>query len=584
MEEPMIEYQDEDLSYLEHLVPPDEEPGAAAGPEMDLAAEVKNAAFRLLSSCHMRPAPEVLELVALIRTAKPALEVLDDASRDTLLAAVECLEYEAGEAVGVVDLADLPAVVVYATPVAALLGRAAVERQVSSNPAAEWLAVLELVARDRTLKQVKRLADRITRRERTAKVLEAFQEIEPPTARRGTVRARKVRTASQVAHDERALASSRPAVRFSSGYRSLDVWMTNKSTGEPLGFIAPGEGVVFAAGTGQGKSSFSYLLVPSLSWDLANWGYSDAKVYFAHTEESSGVKVKAMELGPGQRYHHLADTIVIADVGSSREAFVMGLYDLVVEAFERSQDTGRPIVQFLPHIVVLDYIQALSGEGDRNEVESTLKTAELILRGVQAWNPDELRKFSGIDFATYAGMSWPDGMEDHQVATVVFAQLVKSSGKGPYRPGSRDCQLSDYVILDGNGDPLWEVQEGDQAVLGKDAIRGSGVILQNATSIVFLHRSNIHAGRVTGEDGRSHLTDTRARLIIDKMRNSALSPVVPMAFDSQLSGFRGQYFDPLGEEALVAARFTPADGWRDSGDPMLPRRPKARPLMAYSYR
>jgi hypothetical protein len=289
-------------------------------------------------------------------------------------------------------------------------------------------------------------------------------------------------------------------------------------------------------------------------------------------------------MAPGQRYHHLAETVAVAEVGSSREAFVMGLYDLVIDANERARATGRQITEFLPHIVVLDYIQSLSAEGENNVVDSTFKTAELILRGVQAWDPEEMRKFSGVDFASYAGMNWPKGMEHHRVATICFAQLVKAAGAtGPYRPGAKGVQLSDYVVLDSNGEPMWEPKEGDQPVMGKSAIFGSSTILNNATFIVFLHRSNIHAGRSVGMDGRTHLDDTRARLVIDKMRNGAMSPVVPMSFDSQVDGPRGQYFDPLAEHAMSQGRFSPDAAWRQTGDPILPARPAVRALAGWRY-
>lgn len=578
----------EDLYYeadSPYAPPEDYLPVEQVDPRVELAAEVARAAFALVSACQGRSSREVAEFASLIRTADAALDLLDNQSRETILSVVECLEFETVENAGIVDLAHLPSAAIYTPEVRTALARAATAGNDDRNPAASWLAVMELVARERTRYLASTLVKRIEARDRTERVVEAFRAITPPTARKGTVRTRPVRSAAQVAADAQIRAASAPARRFSSGYRSLDVWLTNKETGEPTGFIAPGEGVVIAAGTGQGKSSFSYRLVPALALDLINWGLSDAKVYFAHTEESSETKVKAMELGPGQRYHSIAENVIVADVGSSRETFIMGLYDLVVDAFRSSQETGRPITDFLPHIVVLDYQQSLSGEGENNVVDSTYKTAELILRGIQAWNPEEMRKFSGVDFATYAGMAWPQGMDDHRVATVCFAQLVKAAGNtGPYRPGAKGVQISDYTILDANGDPVWEPKDGDQPVLGKNAIFGSSTILNNATFIVFLHRSNIFAGRTTGEDGLPHLTDTRARLILDKMRNGALSNVVPMAFDSQPSGFRGQYFDPLGEKALLDGRFSAAEGWRESGDPMLPIRPVTRPLVGYSYR
>jgi hypothetical protein len=555
---------------------------------LPLSDRILSAALQVTASCHGRIATEAGELANLVRSADAALDVLSDDERALLVAVCEIVSWESQNlAAGSLDLAALPSAVIYADPVRNFLFRAhslAVSGKMPLNPAAVWLAVVEEVARSRSRRSAVALVQSIDAGSTVEEVVTRFRAIEPPTARKGAVRRRGARTAAQVAEDEARISAGSAKMRFSSGYRTLDLWVTNPAADEPLGFLAPGEGVVVAAGTGQGKSSFSYGLVPSLAQDLRNWGLPDAKVYFAHTEEASADKVKAMRLGPGQRFHHLSNQVVVADVGSSREAFVMGLYDLVIDGYERQQATGRPITDFLPHIVVLDYVQALSGEKDKNEVEATRLTAELILRGVQAWNPEEMAKFGGVEFSTYAGMAWPKGMEDHKVASVAFAQLVKAAGeKGPFRPNAKNAQLSDYVALDANGDPLWDVKEGDQPVLGKDAIRGSGVILQNATFIIFLHRSNIHAGKSVGSDGRVHLTDTRARLIIDKMRNGALGPVVPMAFDSQLSGFRGQYFDPAAEAALSQGRFTADEAFKESGDPILPPRPAPRPLGAWRY-
>lgn len=578
-------FDDDDSSLSWDLEPVDEPVSVGVAP---LPVRIVDAVRTLVASCHGRPGSEASELVNMVRAADQVLTVLDVDARTTWEAIVEIVDWEARSLVsGVVDLTDLPSAAMYSHAVqSALAGCATLADQggLPVNPAAHWLAVVEEVQRQRARSGAQRLIGAIDRGSSVTEVVSAYREIEPPTARKGEVRTRAVRTASEVAADAAAISASAPTRRFSSGYRTLDLWVTNPASGEPLGFIAPGEGVVIAAGTGQGKSSFSYGFVPAIAQDLRNWGLPDAKVYFAHTEEASADKVDFMRLGPGQRFHHLGDQVVVADVGSSREAFVMGLYDCVIDAAEQSRATGRPIVEFLPHVVVLDYIQSLSGEGEDNVVTSTYKTAELILRGIQAWNPDEMRKFSNVDFATYAGMPWPKGMEHHRVATVAFAQLVKAAGNvGPYRPGARGVQLSQYTVLDGNGDPVWEPKEGDQPVLGKGDIFGSSTILNNATFIVFLHRSNIFAGRHTAADGKMHLDDTRARLIIDKMRNGAVSNVVPMAYDSMSSGKRGQYYDPVAEQAIDEGRFAPDEAWKESGDPILPTRPAPRPLTGWVY-
>lgn len=564
-------------------------PRAEAPPSAPpLARKVKAALVRLLAACHLQRPDQVAALVSLARSGESALAVLSVADRATVDGALEVVDYEAATAATVVDLSQVPAAVVYTDAVRQLLTTAAAAHDPdASNPSADWLAVLEEVKRFEAVQAAQDLITVVHEHGTVAQVLDAHTRVTRtvPTARKSPDAQRSgARTAREVVEQARVAAASTPPRRFSSGYRTLDIWVTNSASGEPMGFIAPGEGVVVAAGTGQGKSSFSYRLVPALAQDLVNWGLGDAKVYFAHTEEAPETKARAMALEPGQRFHHLADTIVINEVGSSREAFVCGLYDLVVDAYQASQATGRSIVDFLPHIVVLDYLQSLSGEKENDVVTATFRTAELILRGIQAWNPSEMAKWGGVEFATYTGMAWPSGMENHRVATVAFAQLVKAAGNtGPYRPGAKGVQISDYVVLDANGNPCWELKEGDQPVLGKKEIFGSSTILNNATFIVFLHRSNIHAGKTRGTDGKVHLSDTRARLVIDKMRNGALSPVVPMAFDSQPDGFRGQYYDPLAEQAMGEGYLNQPEGWMESGDPILPARPSRRPLTAWSY-
>jgi hypothetical protein len=340
-----------------------------------------------------------------------------------------------------------------------------------------------------------------------------------------------------------------------------------------------------------------YTLTRAAAQDELNWGLPDTPVLVAHTEEESVTKAYAMGIHPGQRFHHLADKIVIENIGSSRRRLAELVYDLVMNAVSRSQTTSRPIGDFLPRIGFLDYIQSLSEPGE-NEVQANITTAELILRGFQSFNPDEMAKFSKVDFRSYSGMAWPEGIEDHRMAWVVFAQLKKPTDENSmfYKSNARKSELSDFTLEDTSATPgwrdpggngwAWEVRENDFRIFRQNQIRGSGLILQNATNIILLHRSQPYNNPKLkpGADGRVHLLDSRARLILDKTRNGSEMQFVPMAYDSSPDGFRGQYYDHLGEKGLsMAVNANLDESFRQSGDPLLPIRPKASPLAGVRY-
>jgi hypothetical protein len=225
----------------------------------------------------------------------------------------------------------------------------------------------------------------------------------------------------------------------------------------------------------------------------------------------------------------------------------------------------------------------------------------MILRGLQEFNPEEIAKFSGVDFRTYTGMAWPDSVEDHRMAWVVFAQLRKSSdAQAEFYKKTGKSQLSDYTMEDTSDNPAWvdphgngwawEVRENDFRLFRQEQIYGSSNILNNATNIVLLHRSRPRGNpAVKSADGPPHLTDMRARMIPDKSRNGIKMLYVPMAFDiqppdpGQPEGFRAQYYDLQAEKAIEDGRFTPHESYRISGDPILPVRPPASPLAGVKY-
>src|SRR5690606_27381921 len=115
-----------------------------------------------------------------------------------------------------------------------------------------------------------------------------------------------------------------------------------------------------------------------------------------------------------------------------------------------------------PYVLMLDYIQSIKDQGEK-EADAVATTADLLMRGVVAWDPDEMAKFSGVDLRSYAGMAWPDGMEHHRVAVIVYAQLNKQYGSTQfYKKGARGVSLTDFTLeFEGSGEPGWVDAEGN---------------------------------------------------------------------------------------------------------------------------
>lgn len=555
---------------------------------------------RTLAACQNRSAEELSEVVRQISAATPVLERLDDDTRKVYASLLEMLLDTAVSTKGTsIDLDNVPLRAVYDADVRSELSRiAAMSRSLDTtgiDPSLEFMALRESVQRDRARKGAVSYARAIEEQRNVEDLVKAFQRVEPPTTRKAATRSRAARTVAQL-HSEHTLAMAGTAqrMRLSSGYRTLDIAFSKSD--EALGFIAPGEGVVVAGPTGTGKSSWTYGVVPSLTQDLANWGKPFGKVLFFHTEEESVDKARSMFVLPHQKLGHLSENMIVVNVGTSRKLMAMAIYDTVLDASIRSKETGLPVTEFLPYVLVLDYIQSISEQGE-SEVVATATTAEFLLRGVQAWNPEEMAKFSGISYREYTGSPWPEGMEHHRVAGIYMAQLVKQDDKSLlFRPNSRECQYSDFALEDPSEKPAWrdpsgsgwawEVREGDLRLFKQNAIRGSGIILQNATAILVLHRSQAYNNPKlpgVGPDGRPHLTDTRARLLLDKTRTGSALKFVPMTFDLDPDGFRARYIDSAAEEAMRRGLFAPTSDFVESGDPILPSRPSISPLAKVRY-
>jgi hypothetical protein len=583
--------------YADEPTVPDKWPEQAVVPEI---TPVRGELREILARLGRRPTSDAEELIQVMASNTVVMGEIDPDERTLYGGVYDVLLHEcSNNPTGVLDFTLVltsPVLSVYPDTVHTELTHIAAIGTRDGTAFSRWQSLREQIARRRSRGEANKFIHLIDDKATVDELMEAHAHIEPPTVRQSVAHHRKVRTAREIDADAKALLTSQSRMRFSSGLRTLDLALTGK--GEPIGFIGPGEQNVIAGITGTGKSSFSYSVLAGMTQDLLNWGLPHAYVVLFHTEEASADKVEASGLQEGGRFHHLAENVVVSDIGSSRRRIAETLYDMVIEAKKRSDLTGLPIRDFLPYIVMLDYIQAVTGERQEDPTTASAITAELILRGIQPWRPDEMAKFSGLSFQDYAGMTWPEGMENHEVAVITFAQLTKQDDdKMAFRSNApRTHPLSDFTLEDprptpvwrdnqGEGGWLWEVREGDSRILKQNAIRGSGVILQNATNILFLHRSRPYnnPARIDPITGERHLEDTRARLIPDKTRNGMSFSAIPMAFDVDQRGPKARYYDPHAEAALLEGRFTPDSTWSEPGDPILPPRPKARPLFGVRY-
>lgn len=588
-----ISWDDSDLGWemSEQENPADIEPEEyepvqeAPAPAPTLADAVLLSLRRCMASINTMTPETASNLLQRIQASPRVLEKLSANVRKTYTGVFEVLTYECTVSSGRrIDLTTLPVITVYAPSVRKEIDQiiAISPDQIPADPHATWFALVEMVQRHQTRKAALELADQIAAGAPLADLIPAHAAVEPPTTQKKAIRTGKVRNAAELASDIRSEMAGRHEYRFSSGLPTLDVGYTG--TNEARGFIAPGQFSIVMGPTGTGKSSFSYAITPAFGLDLQHWGLKDAYQVFFHTEEESLDKLKGFRMDVGQKFHQLAKNLLIENVGTSRQRMAELLYDLVIAADNRARSTRRPITEFLPYIVQLDYLQSIRDMGEE-ETPASANTAEFLLRGVAAWNPEEMAKFSGVDFRSYAGMAWPQGMENHRVAVLAYAQLVKVEGQAQfYQAGKRGVQKSDFVLLDGQDEPRWDLREGDLRIFTKSQMRGSGVVANNAHSIVILHRSVPGASKVVSSDGKVTLDDTRARILFDKSRAGASIPYAPMRFNAQTNGFRAQYFDEVAERAIAAGKlkdFHPS--YSEVGDPILPVRPKISRLGTTKY-
>jgi hypothetical protein len=570
-------------------------------PRTSRSGQMADAVFstfcNVLAATDGSSASQFTSLISQIRVSDKALDELDDARRRILEGVLELVEFEitvlSPESPLVLD--DCSAVPFAADDVKAALDTivALDTATLPENPMGAWVAVCNEVQSRRTRRMLDHLASAIDGRRPASEQLQIFDRLEPPAPHVAVVREEGIRTVDKLLEDLEESGASLSSYRLPSGFPTLDATQTGE--GDEIGLIAPGENLLILGPTGTGKSSIEYALHRGTTLALTQL-YPDALSILAHTEEESRVKATAIGLKRGQRWHFLAKNIVIENIGSSRRRLAELFFDTIAHAIRRSQETGRHPIEFVCHKMHIDYIQAIGEQGE-NEQVSVINTSELILRGFQACNPEEIEKYSNVNFTRYTGMKWPEELEHHRVAVITYGQLRKSGSDSVmfFDPSNKKHSISQFALEDPRDEPTWsdpsgnkwcwEVNGGDFRLFTKDDIYGSSKPLQNATSVLLLHRSRPQKNPVGWRDefGRPHLVDTRARLILDKARNGQQALYVPMAFDVMPDGFRAQYYDVVAENLVRDGLITVDEFYQQPGDPMIPKRPPKSPFVNLRY-
>jgi hypothetical protein len=548
-------------------------------------ARLMEALRDVIASVHGKPAAQAAAIIGRIR-ASGLLERLDDDQALTYTGILEVLAFEAGmlDGVGVIDFEYLPAKHSQREQVRDeldVLHTKALSGDMTPNPMKVLEAVIEDVQAGITRQKALAIVEAIDLKLPATVKMDRFRELKsaPPTRQQTVKNNTWAKSAGEWTDERRAMGSGANDIILATGYPSLDVAASGSAINP--GLVKPGEFWIGAAGTGHGKSAFTRRVFSSMLQDLTHgYGYRKARGILAITEEEAWDVASAAMLDRGQRFHHLAANAIIAKVGESFARVIQVVYDSVAEADMLSQSTGEDITEFLPYFYMLDYIQGVKVPGLNPDTDGLARVADLMMRGIAAWDPEMMASISGLDYREYTGMDWPSGIEHHRVAVFVLSQLRKEGNDHNvfFRKGK--SAISDFVVVDSNGTPLWEPREDDYAIPNRSDLRGSGVLLNHATGLVFFHRSRPTASiTVDPATGKKRLTDTRARFIVPKARKSVAMPFIPMRFDSNPDGFRGQFYDDLGHKHVVEeARMQITDAYQQLGDPMLPVRPSRNPF------
>lgn len=549
-----------------------------AGPDGE-PERVQRVLREVLASLDGQASDSVIATVSRIAREKAMLDRVESSWRPVIEGVLEVLQFECSAlaGVGTIDFSFLPAAANHSAQVAEELE---LLRHVAPipNPMSAFEALVEAIQSGITKQAALELIRSVDEKATAAVKMKHFRSIPPPTRQREVQNNTWARTAAEWMDEASAAEGSATDLILSSGYPTLDIAASGSA--EMPGLIKPGEFWVGAAGTGHGKSAFTRRVFTSMLEDLTSgWGFSEARGILGFTEEEAWDVAKAAQLDKGQPYHHLANNAVLAKLGESRKRVVQVVYDLVIDAARRAEATGSPITEFLPYFYFLDYIQAIKEPGENPDTEGVARTADLMMRGIAAWDQEMMGSISGLDFREYAGMDWPDGMDNHRVAVFCLSQLRKEGNDHNvfFRKGR--STVSDFTVVDANGVPMWDPMEDDYAIPNRSDLRGSGVLLNHATGLIFFHRSRPTASVRRDPSGKViGLTDTRARFIVPKARKSVSMPYIPVRFDSNPEGFRGQFYDDLAwENCVVNGRMEVSDSCQREGDPILPKRPARSP-------
>jgi hypothetical protein len=533
---------------------------------------------------------EMLSAIAEIRASGDVLAVLSEEDRLTWAGVLEVLELAAaGLDDASVDLTYLPYAAAYSSDVrhqVTILSKTAGAGPGQGGARQGWNALVEICARKATHQAVDDLTAALDAGAPVETLTRLHEAIPSPTRRALSTTDRPLfRSGQDWAIDAEALDGTDVSLRFSSGWATLDHASTNADKGEMVGFLGQGTLTAIASGSGEGKSSVAGTLVPSVARDMIHLGLENGKVMLAHTEEDPRTKAAEMGLMRGARNHDIGSNILIVPTMSDRKTAARAIYQSFADAIRAADRAGEDPTNFAVQAYFVDYIQQWKDNDDANPAAAVARSADFLLNGVASCSPEEMEKFSGVGFTATTGMRWPDELRDHRIAVAAFAQLIKfDPDKLNYNPHQKSHQVDQYVVCDENGQPYWDLKPGDRRIPDKADIRGGGEFVQHCHNIIMLSRSKVEGNAVVpGPDGRKRLSDDRARFILSKSRGGASLPYIPMRFDSQRSGLKGQYYDFLGEDAVAAGRLASGPVYSHRGDSILPLREQRDPFAGVRY-
>lgn len=586
--------------------PPPEEPpddhAPAAGPAVAdpgaLARRAEEVLHRSLAGAVGHTCRDARELVTGLRDAGDLWKLLPATTRSSWQRCLDVVMYETADAPSSAEFRlDGVADRHWATTNDETLDRlraahADRQRHRADDPAAELRAFKSVLQRRRQLEAVDAAREAILRDRSDTELADLLRDVQPPSDDAGEDSADFAATAREL-NQRRREDDAASAIRISSGLPLLDAATTNASRGEPRGSFGLNEFWVFPAPTGSGKSAFVRARAVAAAMDLRyRWGLPDAKVLLAFTEEDDYAVREAMRVLPGDRFQHLADNIVVADINASRRRLVISVYRTLLEAKRSAAATGRPIRDFLPYMILVDYLGGVHEQGENEYTDGLANTADLCMRGFAPWDFEMMARFGGVSYEEWSGEPVPAQARDHRVAVLGMAQLKqRDSGNLTYRepqvdpstgrvvkPGSDLADFTKMVLdEDGNPTPGWKVYPGDVRLVTQDEVKGVSKVLDHATMNVALHRSRPDSSNTpveeVAEDGsrRVYLPDTRARLVFLKNRKSVWMNFVPLEFNSDPEGRKATFYDTLAINAMLRGDLTVFDqeNW-EPGDPMIP--------------